>query len=80
MAQIRWLPDLIVRVQNKSDGSGDLGARAAAELAGDELPRRRCTGEDRTLSSRGGFEWELGREAPTRRRGTRERALSGRSG
>ena len=66
MAQIRWLPDLIVRVQNKSDGSGDLGARAAAELAGDELPRRRSAGEGRTRPSWGGFERDWGLEASMR--------------
>ena len=66
MAQIRWLPDLIVRVQNKSDGSGDLGARAAAELPRDELPWRRSAGEGRTQPSRVGFEQGWGLEASMR--------------
>jgi len=33
-----------------------MGVRTAAELAGDELPRRRSAGEGRTRPSWGGFE------------------------
>ena len=58
--------DLIVATDSRSGGQDGLEARVAAKLAGDELPRRRCTGEDRTRSSRGGFERGLGREAPKR--------------
>ena len=38
--------DLIVAADSRSGGQDGLEARAAAKLAGDELPRRRCTGED----------------------------------
>ena len=57
---------LILRIYFGSDGGDRLGARAAAELAGDELPRRRSAGVSRIRPPRGRIKRDLGREGTTR--------------
>ena len=65
MAWVLRALDLIVAANFGSNGPGEEGEERRRKGAGGVPPRRRSAGEDRTRSSRVGFEWGLGREAPT---------------
>ena len=73
--------DLIVAAGSRSGGQDGLEARAAAKLAGDELPRWRCTGEgdpgDIGLDLRRGLVMEHHRGTCIPRAGSDKRCRAG---